>query len=217
MKVGTDAMVLGALINAAYARTILDVGSGTGILALMCAQKNASAHIIGIEVDADASEECAGNFAQAPWSERLTSIHANFIDWQPTQTFDLVVSNPPYYQTGKFTEDERLRLAKHVGELTAECFFDKTRELLAPMGRCEIIVPARDEILWRDAAQDCGLYLVRRTQIFGKRNGESKRMVLVFQREEERCEEGTLTIRELNGNYTPEYIELTRDFHGVPL
>jgi tRNA1Val (adenine37-N6)-methyltransferase len=217
MKVGTDAMVLGALLDTAHCRSILDVGSGTGILALIAAQKNPHARIVGLEVDTQAVEECTLNFQASPWSDRLECACADFLHWNPNAHFDLIVSNPPYYQTNHTNPDDRLTLARHVGELTAERFFSRVDALTTPDGVCEIIVPAPDESHWLAAAAAVAFYLVRRTVVFGKRGGEAKRVVLRFQRTKTVRVESTLTLRESDGKYTAEYVELTRELHGVPL
>lgn len=217
MKVGTDAMVLGALVLTDGSKSILDVGTGTGILALICAQKNQEAQIVGLELDPFAVAESAGNFQNAPWSDRLLGVSADFLNWNPSHRFDLILSNPPYYQTSKSNADDRLKLARHVGELTPERFFDRVNALLIWEGACELIVPAQDDAIWNEAANECGFNLVRRITVFGKRGSEAKRRVLRFQRSKDELEESELTIREVDGNYTQEYIELTRDFHGVEL
>ena len=217
LKVGTDAMLLGSLSNVENTTNILDVGSGTGILALMSAQKNFSALITGLEIDENAADECALNFENSPWSHRLTCVCEDFLDWKTLQKFDRIISNPPYYQDGKLTDDVRMRLAKHIGELTPDRFFMKACELLAPQGCCELIIPAQDELIWQRAANNFNLHVTKKVTIFGRRGGEAKRLVLSFQMENDIQEVSSLTIREINGDYTREYIDLTREFHGVTL
>ncbi|OFZ56573.1 MAG: hypothetical protein A3D92_14685 [Bacteroidetes bacterium RIFCSPHIGHO2_02_FULL_44_7] len=217
MKVGTDALVLGALLSEPNAEEVLDVGSGTGVLSLMFAQRHPLSRILALELDPAAARECALNCRNSPWSNRLACLEANFCTWGAPRKFDLIISNPPYFQTGKGNTDDRMRLARHVAELSPEVFFRCSNAVLSAQGKIALILPASDEDLWQEAARMNGFYCKKQLRVFGKREGIVKRLVLWFSRRagDVQCEQ--LTIREADGCYTPEYIELTKEFHGVDL
>lgn len=217
MKVGTDAFVLGALLSNSGAKDVLDVGSGTGVLSLMFAQMHPHSRILAVEIDPAAAEECAENCANSPWYNRLECTTANFLEWEIPRKFDLIISNPPYFQTSHGNRDDRKRLARHVTEMSPKVFFKRSSEALQEQGTIALILPACDEQVWKEAARVCGLFCVKQVRVFGKRTGEVKRFVLWFSKQTSTLVDSELTIREVDGSYSREYIELTKEFHGVDL
>lgn len=217
MKVGTDAMLLGSIATHGNARQILDVGSGTGVIALMMAQKHPDALVHGIELDPDAAEEGRINMDASPWSERMKQHCGDFLDWNCAGLFDLIVSNPPYFQTTKENENERLARARHIGRLTPQAFFSTVAALLESTGSAWLILPAEDQFSWVEAAAAEGLYPNRLVQIHGKRDVSPRRLVISFSFAGQSPVVSAMTIREPDGSYTAEYIELTADFHGTDL
>lgn len=216
MKVGTDAMVLGAKVNPLGVQNALDIGAGTGVLSLMLAQRNPVMKIVAIEIDADAAQECDDNFKHSPWSESLRCVNADFLNWSDEIRFDLIVSNPPFYVDGLEGPDQKRNTARQNSALPFDMFFKKVASLLHLNGTCWIIVPAAAEKEVVRLANDNGLYLYERVLVYGK-PAVHNRSMLCFEREQIKTIESELTIRNADGSYTKAYKDLTIDFHGIPL
>lgn len=154
MKVGTDGVLLGAWAfqgsDAGEPWRILDVGCGTGVIALMMAQRFPAASITGIEIDADAAEESAMNFAASPWGSRLDAVCADFVEYainectrleRDADGFDMIVSNPPFFTNGALAPDFSRRTARHEGALDLSSLISHSARLLKPGGRIGIVLP----------------------------------------------------------------------------
>ena len=218
MKVGTDAMVLGSVIDGSNKKLGLDIGAGTGVISLMLAQRNPELKIDCIEVDKPTAMDCAFNCDNSPWFDRLEVHNLNFVDYHLEKKYDLIFSNPPFYLTTNSSNDRKKSTSKHVSELTPRVFMDKASQLLNQAGEMWIIVPADDFVVWQAAAEIFNLFLVDITQLKGKVDGKNVRAILRFNWNPiETPTIKTITIREFNGNYTEEYIELTNDFHNKSL
>ena len=213
MKVGTDAMVLGASIDVLKKSCGLDVGAGTGVLSLMCAQRNTQLKIDAIELDKLASRECAYNFSESKFSKRLTSIQLDFLKFETTNKYDLIVSNPPFFQTHLENGDERKSKSRHERSLPKELFVAKASGLLNQQGDFWIIVPYKDVDGWVDVAALNDLSLNGQTNIRGKQRGDYIRSILRFSKTRSELVVGEFTVRCSENNYTKEYIALTREFH----
>lgn len=218
MKVGTDAMLLGALISSKGKERGLDVGTGTGVLALMLAQRNEHLTIDALEIDQDASLEAKFNFDQSKWSGRLHSIQADILDFSTVEKYDLIFSNPPYYQNSLQSDDARVARAKHESFLPADRMLLAVDNLLAESGEFWIIVPAEHgQSSWVKSCMKLGIHLKKVISIHGKEADAVKRSVYCFSRFESVIAESDLTIRTSDGDYTDAYIQLTSEFHGVDL
>jgi len=217
MKVGTDAMLLGALIDSSNKQLGLDIGAGTGVISLMIAQVNSDIKIDSVELDELSAKECHLNFLKSPWSKRLNSVSADFSSYVSNKMYDLIFSNPPYYQSTLVNEDNREAIAKHVSELTPERLIHKSESLLSETGSIWFIVPYSDVQHWINAALDCGLYPAQQIEINGKEDHVPKRVVVCFERFKKPVDMFSLTVRADDGNYTQEYISLTEEFHFVKL
>ncbi len=216
MKVGTDAMVLGALVNAVNSRTILDIGTGTGVLALMMAQKFPEARIDAIDIDTSAAEEARINAGNSLWSNRILVHESDLKDFESGDKYSLIVSNPPYFTNGLLNPDRSRAQARHESALPFELLFNKVNELLKDDGVFWMIAPAAALNELCAEAERVNLWLKNRIEILGKEGGSTVRNVLSFTFNcTEDIEHDRLTIRNINGEYTREYKALTIDFHGV--
>lgn len=218
MKVGTDAMLLGALVQSRKPDTILDIGTGTGVIALMLAQRFSRAKIAAVELDALSAEEASFNFRNSPWNSHLSIIQSDFLEYAFDQSFDLIVSNPPYYQSRLENKEERKAQTRHESALPMNLMLEKVFGLLTDSGAFWVIIPSEIENVWIEAAEKNYLDCVSKISIIGKEEGPVKRVILQFKRNSENLGGSfpslkTLTIRDANNAYTDAYIELTKDFH----
>ena len=145
MKVGTDAILLGTWTSIGKAQTILDIGTGSGIIALMLAQRSSSnVSIIGIEPDQDSFEQASGNIKTSPWSSRMQVSNLRLQDLEDDHKFDLIVSNPPFFSVGAQPPATQRKHARHTGALTHEELVLKSVRLLRPYGRLSLVLPTRE-------------------------------------------------------------------------
>jgi len=216
-KVGTDAMVLGALVkplnidlsNPPY---ILDVGTGCGVIALMLAQKFPNAKITGIDIDAQAVLQAKFNFENTNFLNHFQTLSANFLEYHPNHKFDLIVSNPPYFNSKMPPANQQRSLARHENSMTLKDLINHSAKLLNEAGELWIIVPSeRTEDLIKE---NLALDLLQRIKINGKPN-RHVRDVLVFSHYKNELTDNVVefTIRDDHGQYTEEYKELTYEFH----
>ena len=221
MKIGTDGVLLGAwtpLINNPY--NVLDIGAGTGILSLMLAQRsNAAPNNVGIidaiEIDEDAYEQCVENFEASPWGDKLFCFHAGldeFVD-EPEDEYDLIISNPPFY-TDDFKSDNSSRdLARFEDALPFEELIEAAALLLSDNGIFSVIIPYKEEERFIAMCKELDLFPLKITRVKGTPTSEIKRSLLAFCRMEQTPLIDELIIEISRHNYTPEYIELTKEFY----
>ncbi|WP_437920933.1 tRNA1(Val) (adenine(37)-N6)-methyltransferase [Sphingobacterium sp. LRF_L2] len=141
MKINTDGVILGGLADGSQVKRILDIGTGTGVIAMMLAQRYPSAYIDAVEIDRDASEQARVNFRNSIFDARLTSIYGSFEDMLPVERYDLIVSNPPFYTNSLRNPDPRKGIAKHADYVFFERLLDFVEEHLSPHGQFQLIVP----------------------------------------------------------------------------
>lgn len=213
LKVGTDAMVLGALVETTNEKSALDIGTGTGVLALMLAQKNSTILVDAIEIDAASCIDAKLNFSNANWKERLRLIESDFLVHDFSKQYDLIVSNPPFYVDGLTSPDVRTNQAKHSNELNFETLFNRVNLLLSSEGTFWLIYPFETHAFVESIARENELFPSQLIEIQGKPNRPT-RMVASFNKIASPIMREIFVIREEEGNYSPSYIEATREFHS---
>lgn len=213
MKVGTDGVLLGAWASVDKARRVLDVGTGTGLIALQLAQRNPQAEIVAIEVDSMAAAQALANVSSSPWADRIEVVCHDFQSYSPEEKFDLIVSNPPYFTDALKCPDEQRRMARHAGSLNYFSLFQQSARLLHEHGAVSIVIPSEAERDVTNAARNYKLFPLRRLQVFTKPGKPCRRILLTFGFHEEECVEETLCIQTEHDGYTAEYIALTKDFY----
>lgn len=212
MKVGTDGVLLGAWVDCDGDERILDIGTGTGVIALMLAQRNSEAAIHAVEIDEIATKRARSNFDNSPWAERLTVTQTAVQEFQPCEKFDLIVSNPPYFIDSLQCPDAKRTTARHTQDLTFEELDRAVCHLLADGGRFALILPTTEFDRYLAITK---LHLVRRCDVYPKIGAAVKRVMAEFAR----CEIGdvkceNITIEQgARGEYTAEYRSLTKDFY----
>ncbi len=212
LKVGTDAVLFGAWVNYAGARRILDIGTGTGVLALIAAQRNTTANIDAVEIDDPSAQQAGENAAASPWADRVRVHRMDVRRMTATEPYDLIICNPPYYAGYSTSPDERIGLAKHSGELLFPDLLVAVDRLLAPAGRFAAILPLNRETEFLQESERVGLFPLRRCTVSYVAHRPPKRVLLELARAAGEVEEGTLTV-EATGpfDYTPEYRALISD------
>lgn len=213
MKVGTDGVLLGAWAEADDNRRILDVGTGTGLIALMLAQRNPLAEITAIEIDEAAAGQAKVNVAHSPWAERIKVICNDFRLLETNNKYNLIVSNPPYFIDALHCPDKQRNMARHTCELNYELLFSHSAKLLYEQGRVCIIIPTEVEQQVIDTAWKYKLFPSRRLRVFTKPGKPCRRILLAFSQQEKECREEALCIEVEHHQYTQEYIALTREFY----
>ena len=216
MKIGTDGVLLGAwtpLINNPF--NILDIGAGTGILSLMLAQRSNAEQIDAIEIDEDAYEQCVENFEASPWGDKLFCFHAGldeFVD-EPEDEYDLIISNPPFYTDDYKSDNTSRDLARFEDALPFEELIEAAALLLSDNGIFSVIIPFKEEERFISLCKELDLFPLKITRVKGTPTSEIKRSLLAFCRMEQTPLIDELVIEISRHNYTPEYIELTKDFY----
>jgi len=227
MKVGTDGVLLGAwAFLGRNTETILDIGAGTGLIALMLAQRSAAENIDAIEIDADAYEQCVENFEASDWGDRLFCYHTALNDfvteWE--DTYDLIVSNPPFFKApkprrpltpprGQDSIDSSRKMARFYDSLPFEELLEGVSKLLSGNGVFATIIPFKEEERFLEIASRFKLYPQRKTRVRGNPNSEVKRSLLEFGFETFSVKTDELTIELERHIYTSEYSALTQDFY----
>ena len=216
MKIGTDGVLLGAwtpLINNPF--NVLDIGAGTGILSLMLAQRSNAEQIDAIEIDEDAYEQCVENFEASPWGDKLFCFHAGldeFVD-EPEDEYDLIISNPPFYTDDYKSDNSSRDLARFEDALPFEELIEAAALLLSDNGIFSVIIPFKEEERFVSLCKELDLFPLKITRVKGTPTTEIKRSLLAFCKMEQTPLIDELVIEISRHNYTPEYIELTKDFY----
>lgn len=217
MKVGTDGVLLGAWAPINHnPYSVLDIGTGTGIIALMVAQRTQADQIDALEIEEDAYEQAVDNFENSPWGDRLFCFHAGLDEFieEPEDEYDLIVSNPPFYVEDYKTQNEQRDLARFQDAMPFEEIAKAADLLLSENGMLAVIIPFKEEEKFIALAKQYELYPVKITRVKGTPTSTVKRSLLAFSRNENpEIETDELTIEIDRHVYTPEYIELTKDFY----
>ncbi len=216
MKIGTDGVLLGAWTSIkSNPNTILDIGAGTGLIALMLAQRAVSENIEAIEIDDAAYEQCVENFEASPWADRLFCFHAGldeFVD-EIDDFYDLIVSNPPFYSEEVASGNSARDIARQNQSLPFEELIEAVSKLLSPSGIFSTIIPHKEELQFIDLAEQVGLYPEHITRVKGNPSSEIKRSLLQFTFNKKEVLKDELTIEVERHQYTPAYIALTKAFY----
>lgn len=210
MKLGTDGVLVGAWAECGSAASILDIGTGTGVIALMMAQRSTAEHIVGIDIDAAAAECAAANFAASPWSSRLEARQCAVQDFT-AEGFDFIISNPPYFTSSLLCDNARKSAARHTVELSFQALSDAVCRLLNPSGSFALILPTEQMALFESITP---LKVVRRCNVYSAPGQQPKRVMAQFARSGVEAEVENITIyTAVKGEYSEQYRQMTKDFY----
>ena len=215
MKVGIDGVLLGAWATVTQTESILDIGTGTGLIALMLAQRS-SAQIDAIDIDRNAIQQAKENISNSPWSNCINTdkISLQLFAEKTIKRYDLIVSNPPYFINSTKTPSKVRTIARHTDTLTHEELIKNASVLLKPTGRICIILPINEGIQCIAFALEIGLYCTKKCTVFPKPNSAAKRLLLEFSIQSSAEIESELTIESnVRHQYSPEFTLLARDFY----
>jgi tRNA1Val (adenine37-N6)-methyltransferase len=214
MKIGADGVLLGAWADIDGATSILDIGTGSGLIALMAAQRNPRAHITALDIDSGAVAQARSNADLSPWAERITTLQADVTQWSSEQHFEHIVSNPPYFCEALQSPDEQRRVARHTITLDFEALVATACRLLADGGRLSVILPTDGAATFRRVAFE-RLWLVRQCDVATKEGEEPRRTLMEFRLcvtpQMPRCDGLSIQLRD--GSYSEEYRALTSQFY----
>lgn len=212
MKVGTDGVLLGAW-GCVEGRRILDIGTGTGLIALMAAQRNSEAKVLGIDIDEEAVVQARENIAESPFCSRIECVLQDVLTFESEELFDAILCNPPFFTEDTLPDDKSRALARNNKNLPFPLLIKKVTELLAENGVFSLVVPNG---LFRVIVGLClenGLHLVRRCQVHTTAQKPPRRTLLAFSRQNMNCDEQVLCLMNKDGSRSPQYQELTIDFY----
>ena len=227
MKIGTDGVLLGAWTPIENnPLSILDIGTGTGIIALMLAQRSSAEHsslkgeqaqqIDALEIDEKAYEQATDNFENSPWNNRLFCFHAaldEFVE-EPEEEYDLIVCNPPFYSEDYKSDNKQRDLARFQDAMPFENLIEAAALLLSENGIFSVIIPFKEEENFVSLAKEHELFPLKITRVKGTPTSETKRSLLAFSRNTiSNFTIDELIIETARHIYTPEYIALTKDFY----
>lgn len=214
MKVGTDGVLLGAWASVSGKKKITDVGTGSGLIALMLAQRS-NAEIQAIDIDASACLQATENIADSIFNNRIQVHHASLAEFavQHKEQYDLIVSNPPYFKASLLSPVHERNLARHNDSLSLESLIADSLKLLSAQGCIALILPYDQEEELNHLVARHNLFFSRKTYIRPLPNADYKRILAEISIYESQCKQDELTIEESRHKYTKEYINLTKDFY----
>lgn len=217
MKIGTDGVLLGAWVSTEGVSSVLDIGTGTGVIALMVAQRTQKANVSAVEIDEQSYQQAKQNIESSPWSSRMDLQNAPIQDYTKStdQTFDLIVCNPPFFSGGTFSTNQKRNEVRHTIKLPNGDLLRCANNLLNKNGKFCVILPYLEGLRFKEMAETYGLYANRVTSVRGKVGKPVERLLIEFCKE--KCDdlnEDELVIQ-VGGRdeYSEEYINLTRDFY----
>lgn len=214
MKVGADGVTLGAWTSVGDAKNILDVGCGSGLIALMLAQRSA-AQITAIDVEKDCVSQSRENIERSAWSNRIEVEHVSFQNFalKHTEQFDLIVSNPPFFTDSLKNPSEKRSLARHADSLPHLDLLINAIKLLHDEGRLCLILPIEEGEKLIDQAGKLALFCSKKTILYPNYTRPPKRVLLEFCKKQVECAISKLTIEKERAHYTEEYESFVRDFY----
>jgi tRNA1Val (adenine37-N6)-methyltransferase len=212
-KVGTDGVLLGASANVEGAKKILDIGSGTGLIAIMLAQR-CDADIVAIEPDNESYSQGVKNIGNCKWSTRILLENCDLQSYSGKEKFDLIVTNPPFFKDSLKNPDPRKSSARHNDSLSSSDLLSGVERLLKGTGLFQVILPYVEGTVFIAEAQQFGLYCNNILKIKPLPTSDIRRLILTFSREKTSPSEKFLTIEKgKRHEFTEDYINLTKEFY----
>ena len=214
MKVGTDGVLLGAWADVAGARRILDIGAGTGLISLMLAQRTAGEVFIdGVEIEAQDAHQATENIAASPWKERIRILQVAVQEFFSEHTYDLIVSNPPYFVNSLRPPGREREQARHTSSLNFNDLLSAVQQHLSANGKFNVILPYQEGLDFIGLAASRLFYCTRRFSFRSKKVKPVERWLLEFSRRMAPCEQGEIILYDDHNCWSGQYRDLTREFY----
>ncbi len=212
MKIGIDSVLLGAWCPIQGATRILDLGAGSGLLSLMMAQRSA-ATIEAIEIEENAFHQACENIEDSIYKKQIKIIHGAVQSFEPEEKYDLIISNPPYFENSLLSKDTKRNTARHQTTLNLDAFFKHCDRLLTIDGKLGFILPFSFLDKVTTLAKQYHFHPAVITEITGREGKQPNRLLFYLQKKETHCLQEKMTIYNKEGKYTPEFKELTEQFY----
>ena len=219
MKIGTDGVLLGAWCSLKdNTNKILDIGSGTGVISLMLAQRFNNTTIDSVEIEKNAYEQSVENFERSVWADRLFCFHSTFQDFakerkEDGETYDLIISNPPFYTDNVKNNNRARNKARSTSFLSFVELISGVSKILSNQGEFTTIIPFKEEVKFIEISKQNNLFLNKICRVKGNNNSDIKRSLLTFSFYKKQLDENNLIIETSRHLYTDEYINLTKNFY----
>jgi tRNA1Val (adenine37-N6)-methyltransferase len=216
MKVGTDGVLLGVWSPVAQVTHVLDIGTGSGLIALMLAQRTcAQTKIDAVELEVAAAQQAQENFSQSPWAQRLQlyAMDIHQFTHQTLRKYDLIVSNPPYFQPAVACRDQARHTARYTQTLTHEDLLSCAASLLTADGRFCVVLPYDIGLLFQQQAQQQGWYTLQRLDVRDSISKPFHRLLLTLSRQCQPLQQQQMTLRDEGGRYSAQFAQLVSDFY----
>lgn len=214
MKVGTDAVLLGAWVELAGAERILEIGTGSGVIALMLAQRTqAETKIDAVEIDKASCLQATDNFLHSPWPDKIRPFCQSIQAFPVGKLYDLIISNPPYFQSSMLPPSDKRKMSRHTESLSHDDLLFQTKRLLSQIGRLAVILPAAEGILFIEKAAKYHFFCQRLTSFKARADKPVERFLLEFGFESIKRIETEIIHYAEGETWTEEYAQLTKAFY----
>ena len=212
MRINTDGVLLAAVAGADNPVRILDIGTGTGVIAMMMAQRFSDAKIDAVEIDAQAAVTADANFTASPFAERIRGFHADIADYKSEFRYDIIISNPPFFVNDLKNPESRKSLARHAADDFFEMLVARAADLLSERGLLWLILPVKSAEVLVQSAEQAGLNLHKEIRICSDNSKPVIREIIAIGRKPKATERELFYIYESEGVYTEDYKALLKDF-----
>ncbi|MGE0589523.1 MAG: tRNA1(Val) (adenine(37)-N6)-methyltransferase [Cyclobacteriaceae bacterium] len=213
MKVGTDGVLLAAWANVENHNCILDIGTGSGLIALMIAQRSAQSQIEAVEIDRESFLQACENIKASPWKDRIQIFHSSLQTFEPRHPYDLIVCNPPYFVNSLKPNSKSRATSRHSDQLPFYDLIRFTKNHLSDNGSLQLVLPVVEGNNFIQEAAKESLFCMRKAEVITRPTKPVERVLLEFTRHSRPTAKTKLTLETENGGRTPEYQQMVADFY----
>ncbi|MDV6252482.1 tRNA1(Val) (adenine(37)-N6)-methyltransferase [Vibrio sp. EA2] len=212
MPVSTDGVMLGAWVESPEDAEILDIGTGTGLLALMCAQRFSQAQITALDIEATAIAAARNNFSQSPWKDRLCVLHTDVLSFSPKKLFQRIICNPPYFNSGEQSKQSQRAAARHTDSLPHDALLRRCYQLVEENGKASFVLPITEGEQFIELALQQSWYLSRLCHVQPSEKKPVHRLLFELAKQPCDTQKSHLVIHSSDG-YSDHFVQLTREFY----